>query len=276
MNTKIQAFTCAILVGFSTTSFSEAPNTMPEAYNNGPKLVDNGLFIAEIKAYSLYEGLLQMAEANIHATSCSLSEGIYPLFAYTDDSENPDQNQITLGSLNGQAAVTLQVNHMATNSFHGTMVNVIQSGNGFFNGPAINDFTSSISINKLNSVMTFSGKMSVEQIINHPDQYQSSGIKDFYTETASNQFRYILDWGLQTLSKLGYPTEKYWQRSKTMRDNGVIGRTVFVKDRLVGASACRILIDSSGLNSENLFLQNGTLTISNDTPSTPVIQFSQF
>lgn len=276
MNTKIQNMICAILLGFSTISFSEEPNRVPEVYNDGPKLLDNSLFMAEVKAYALYEGLMQMAEANIHATSCSSSAGIYPFFSYTDESNNPDQNQITLASLNGFTAVTLQVNQNAIDTFHGTTVNIAQSGNGFFNGPVINDFTGSIALNKLGSVMTFSSKMSVEEIINRPDQYQSSGIKDFYKDSVNSESHYLLDWGLQTLSKLGYPTEKYWQRSKSQRDNGVIGRTVFVKDRLVGAGACRILIDSSGLNNENLFLQSGTLTISTDAPNTPVAQFSQF
>ena len=106
-----------------------------------------------------------------------------------------------------------------------------------------------------------------------PDTFQGKEIKDFYNATDNTTgLPYIFDWGLQSLSKLNYPIQKYWQRSKALRDDGVVGRTVFVKDRLVGPNSCRIVIDTSGNNNADYFWQNGTLSISTTQPS-PAYQF---
>jgi len=83
---------------------------------------------------------------------------------------------------------------------------------------------------------------------------------------------YIFDWGVVSLSKLSYPIQQYWQRSKVLRDDGVLGRTIFVKDRLVGPNACRIVIDTYGDNNADYFMQYGSLTIST-TPPMPEYQF---
>ncbi len=105
-------------------------------------------------------------------------------------------------------------------------------------------------------------------------------IKDFYRGSLDNttvEYYNIYDWGLQSLDKLGYPVNKYWQRSKSHRDDGSIGRTVFVKDRLVGSTSCRILIDTTGFNNQDFFQQTGTISIiAGVNPGTPVAQFGQY
>ena len=77
----------------------------------------------------------------------------------------------------------------------------------------------------------------------------------------------IIDWGLQSLSKEGYPVEKYWQRSKVRRSDGGQGQTVFVKDRLVGVTPCRITVSLAGLNGPSLFQQSGKLIIEYVAPA---------
>jgi hypothetical protein len=114
------------------------------------------------------------------------------------------------------------------------------------------------------------------------DDYTGKVIKDFYMgsaapgETGFTNAHIVYDWGLQALLKKGYPVEKYWQRSKTQRSNGVQGKTVFVKDRLVGVVPCRITIALAGLNQVGIFQQSGSLTISPapTVPSTAVGEFT--
>jgi hypothetical protein len=121
--------------------------------------------------------------------------------------------------------------------------------------------------------------VSVLGINNRFDRYYGKVIKDFYRgslDDQTNEYYNIYDWGLQALDKLGYPVNKYWQRSKSHRDDGSIGRTVFVKDRLVGATSCRIVIDTSGFNNEDFFDQTGWLKIAAVSPSTPVAEFTQY
>jgi len=112
-----------------------------------------------------------------------------------------------------------------------------------------------------------------------PDIYSGQVIKDFYrgnnVNTSDPLYYDIFDWGLQSVSKLNYPVNKWWQRSASHRDDGVVGRLVWVKDRLVGASSCRITIDTTGYDNLNYFWQggaigSGTLTISTNKPADPV------
>ena len=134
-------------------------------------------------------------------------------------------------------------------------------------------YQANASYNAQSSIMTMKGISTVIGINGVPDAYQEQIIKDFYVATDDTTgLPYIFDWGLQSLSKLNYPVQKYWQRSKSLRDDGVIGRTVFVKERLVGPNACRIVIDMSGYNNADYFWQSGTLTVSTEPPS-PQYQF---
>ena len=104
-------------------------------------------------------------------------------------------------------------------------------------------------------------------------RYNGFIIKDFYllpdnpTTDEVNENTFIYDWGLQVVKKNGYPIEKWWQRSKSKRFNGGNSRTVWVKDRLVGLSECRITIDVAGQNSTDGLYQHGTATLERVLPS---------
>jgi hypothetical protein len=77
----------------------------------------------------------------------------------------------------------------------------------------------------------------------------------------------MYDYGLQSLSKFGYPVNKWWQKSKSVRDNGQQGCFVLQKDRLVGAGQCRITLATTGVSQPGLFWQSGTLSVQNVSPS---------
>jgi len=149
---------------------------------------------------------------------------------------------------------------------------------GFLGSTKITSFTSTFAYNNVNNMLVSNNTTIGIVGINGglPDLYSGVVIKDFYRgdniDSTNPQYYNIYDWGLQAISKLNYPVNKWWQRSLSHRDDGTIARTVFVKDRLVGASSCRIILDTTGYNNQNYFWQGssigtGTLTITTDAPA---------
>lgn len=272
---KNKLLTTALLTGFCNVAIPASPPMSPSLYSAGPTsplLASTGIFASERAAYALLEGALQQAEAVIAATSCSLSVGVYDLFVYSDGSVNdPDFNFVTVDS--PASTFTLRANLSPNNSFWGQKITINQTGTGAFKRVTLYNYTANVSYNARGSIMVMDSTIGVKGINGLPDSYQGKEIKDFYS--ASDSFTgllYILDWGLQSLSKLNYPVQKYWQRSKAIRDDGTAGRTVIVKDRLVGPNSCRIVIDTYGDNNADYFWQNGTLSISTSPPN-PDYQF---
>ena len=76
--------------------------------------------------------------------------------------------------------------------------------------------------------------------------YQNLLIKHFYQEPKSeNKTQHLLGWGAASLSKAGFPVSQFWLRFKALTTNGQVKRVVFQQDQLIGASSCRIVIDSA-------------------------------
>lgn len=281
MNIKIKVLSSAILMGISAIAVSADPPPVPGTiYNNGPQsplVATTDLSAAERQAYALYEGVMQIAEGKIHATSCAAASGQSTMTTFTDGSlYNPAGNFTTVTSAGG--AFTLGANSQGAVFGRGQIVNVNQVGPGSLAGTNVSGYNATVIFNSVNNMMVSTSSVNVQGINGRPDQYQGSVIKDFNRGSLDVQhpdYYTIFDWGLQSLSKLGYPVNKYWQRSKSRRDNGTVGRTVFVKDRLVGASSCRITIDTHNWNNQSFFWQDGTLKIEAVNPSTPVPAFNQ-
>jgi hypothetical protein len=151
---------------------------------------------------------------------------------------------------------------------------------GTLNGRPVRNYHADLAFNGVNNMMDSTSYVEVLSINNRYDRYYGKVIKDFYRgslDNASSEYYNIYDWGLQSLDKLGYPVNKYWQRSKSHRDDGTIGRTVFVKDRLVGSTSCRIIIDTKGFNNQDYFQQTGSLIIqTGKLPNDAVPEFGAY
>lgn len=278
MNNKINTLTSVILIGFATTAISaELPN-VPSIYDDGPQQLSIDLSAAEMAAYALYEGVMQVTETIILASSCTAAAGSYSFNIAADGSiETPASNQISIFSPGGLEAFVLRANLIASDPSRGQLLSVEQVGNGSLNADEFLGYSSQVAFNQLGTMMDSVSRVNVKGVNGKFDSFQGKVIKDFYIDLNSgNELPYIYDWGLQDISKLNYPVNKYWQRSKSLRDDGVAGRTVFVKDRLTGSSACRIVMDSTGSNNQDFFLQNGTLTISTEKPNAPIPAFDAF
>lgn len=279
---KLIALTSAILMaGLSSVSSAMEPPKAPSVYNNGPTspvLATTNLSASERAAYALMETIIMVAKAKIHATGCGSTAGTYPVTVQANGEIRPDlptDNKATITSLG--ASYELDADLYPSN-FRGQKVEVSQPANGVFDGRKVQNTFQEGFYNAANNMLVMSGTTKVQGNNGRLDTYQSSLIKDFYRGSVSDngdgEFYLIYDWGLEALSKLGYPVNKYWQRSKSRRDDGVNGRTVFVQDRLVGTSKCRILIDTDGTNGEELFWQTGNLIVESVKPSEAVTEFT--
>jgi hypothetical protein len=280
MNTKLTIVASAVMIGISSMANAANPPLINDIYSNGPQspiVATTDLSAAERAAYALYEGVMQVAEARIHAQGCTSLAADVSIFAngYTANNASKD-NSVEVVS--GGSTFELDAQLDASVAGRGQKVVVDQIGAGKLGGIGVSLYHADVVYNSVNNMMVSDSRVDVVGINGRPDSYSGRVIKDFYRgalNSSQNDYYTIFDWGLQSISKLGYPVNKYWQRSKSRRDNGDIGRTVFVKDRLVGANSCRITIDTVGSNNRDFFWQNGSLKIESVAPSAPVVAFDE-
>jgi len=282
MNIKLNIITAAILAAVSTAALAQEPPAAPGIYSAGPTsplVASTDLSLAERTAYANYEAVMQIAEARIHATSCSTSAGQFAVTAKSDGTVfSPSTNYVKVVSDGGSLTVSATSQLPDTIDNRGQLISVDMAA-GILKSKPVQLYHADVAFNGVNNMMDSTSSVSVLSINNRFDKYYGKVIKDFYRgslDDQTNEYYNIYDWGLQALDKLGYPVNKYWQRSKSHRDDGSIGRTVFVKDRLVGPTSCRITIDTSGFNNEDFFDQTGWLKIAVVSPGTPVAEFGQY
>ena len=278
--TKIKMLAAAVAVASVSTIAVAAPPAAPTVYDNGPMspfVNQTNLSEQERVAYALLEGMMQAAEGYVHANGCPASKLELPLSVYSDALGSPK----ILGDASlGSAPNIFKLLAVADNagSFRGQFIDVTQNpapAAQFINGKPTANFVNKMTYNSANNMMV--GQMAVDTLgINGQlNSFTGYVIKDFYKGEdkrptgGDNELFLIIDWGLQSLSKEDYPVEKYWQRSKVRRSDGGNGQTVFVKDRLVGVTPCRITVALAGQNGPGIYQQSGKMYIENVTPIAP-------
>lgn len=266
----------ALLAGFTVMSKAD-PIPPPDIYNQGPAsplVASTDISAAERAAFALLEGVMQMAEARIGATNCSLSSGTFEVLIFSDGStNNPDYNFVVVASP-GSTSFKLRATLNTWDSFWGQRMVINQQGGGGLMQVPLSNYYAQASYNAKGTIMEMDSSLNYMGSNGRFNALKGKVIKDFNLVTdTSTGLPYIFDWGVQSLSKLGFPIHQYWQRSKVMRDDSVAGRTVFVKDRITGPTSCRIVIDTQDYNNQDFFYQTGTLTISTSTPGSPVNEF---
>ena len=286
---KLIALASAIMMTSMSAAASATmePPAAPTQYGYGPQsplVATTNMSDAERAAFALLEGVMTVAKAKIHATSCSATVGTYPTSIVTNGLLATDMaadNSITVTSLGG--AFKLEAKMRNKVAFRGQKVKIQQVGAGQFDGRAVSSLDMNGFYNVANNMLTQNGSVDVVGANGRPDRYKGSLIKDFFRgaihETKSSgdidpEFYLIYDWGLEALKKLGYPVNKYWQRSKARRSDGTFGKIVFVQDRLVGATSCRITIALEGDNYADYVLMTGNVSVSTAKPSDPVAELA--
>lgn len=261
---KMKITTAAVLLGISSIA-SANPPPVPSIYNNGPAapiLNMTNMRDTERAAFALMEAMLQATESVVYVKGCTPFS--VPVQVYADGNSHFIQDT-NFGGVRLDAVLDNAIPGFGQN------VDVAQAAQGILNGTPVQNLRGRYTYNHVNNLMV-NERTSVEVKGQNRafDRFYSSVIKDFYhgnTYNSQGDFYEIYDYGLQSLSKFGYPVNKYWQKSKTVRDDGQQGCTVFQKDRLVGVGACRITISTVGQSQPGLFWQDGTLTVSRDLPN---------
>ncbi len=280
--TKIKMIVAAIAVaGTSTMAFAAEPPDVPQGYETGPASPSqNTTNMSEHEriAFAMLEGLLQMTEGRIHADGCDAMT--LPIEIWADDDGD---NYAKMGSFGNNVEMTATAGNL---DYRGQKVKVEQDPvDGHIAVTEVSDFESTMKYNAAGNMMVGDMSVNIKGLLTpNESKFVGSVIKDFAMgggETTNDgggkpsTKYYVYDWGLQSLSKLGYPVEKYWQRSKVKRKNGGDGRTVFVKDRLVGNTECRITINLYGDNFVDSFWMTGDLTVAKVDPSEAVGEFTE-
>lgn len=216
------------------------------------------LFKTDRGAFTLLEALQQVGETYVQVNGCPTKlKGTVDLFVGADGTG--DVVLTTSGS-----SLRLDTSETADDKFRGNKYEVVGKS-GTINGLAVNDFDGDFTYNALGTIMTGKANMFVPTADpSSPDRFSSVVIKDFYKEqlAINEELRdFTLDWGLQVVSKKGYPVSKWWQTSHSVHDDGIEGRTKFQKIRIAGGSSCKIVINTHGLDNSEIFWQKGSFKI---------------
>jgi len=258
----------ATAVLFSVTSLASAEVVnAPDIYDGGPaspRLNMTDMRDTERAAYSLGEAIMQTTESLIYVKGCE--EFSVPVEIYSHPAS--DDNFIADGTFGG---IELRATLQAPIAGFGQHIDVAQVAPAILHGTQVQNVSGRYSYSSKNNLMVNERTgIEVKGQLRGFDQYYSSVIKDFFhgnTYDAFGDFYVMYDYGLQSLSKFGYPVNKWWQKSKSVRDNGQQGCFVLQKDRLVGAGQCRITVATTGVSQPGLFWQTGTLSVENVSPS---------
>lgn len=279
MNNNFYILGLAWLLGFANIALAKQPPSVPNLYANGPAstlLSVTNLNATEKAVNALFEAAMEITEGLIHATSCSAAAGKYTFNVLANGSiADPKNNEIRIASPGkSDESFVLRANIEAPSELRGQGIRVEQFGNATLGGTEISKYISAILFNLEGSIMTSESGMNVRGINGAEDSFQGKMTKNYYLDSNASANR-VYAWGQQSLSKLDFPIEMYWQRSKLYRNNGVVERSIFIKDRLIGSSPCRILIEGSRPNNQNSITQNGSLTISTEMATDPTEAFFQ-
>ncbi len=269
MNAKKTTLTAAVLLGISSIASAGSPPGVPDIYLPAgpatPELNNTNMRTVEKAAFALEEAMMQATEAHIYVNGCE--DLTVPVSIYAHD---PSKSYYI--KTNTPNSVKLVATPRTVVKGFGQHFDIDQPIMGLLDGKEVYKVRGRYSFNADNNMMV-NEKTQIDNLsqLGGVDTFYSSVIKDFYhgnTYDISGNYYEIYDYGLQSLSKAGYPVNKWWQQSKAIRDNGQEACTVFQKDRLVGVSACRIVIATEGKSQPGIFNQTGTLTVSPVTPDT--------
>ena len=261
--------TTAVLLGAASLANAADPVPVPGIYATGPAapiLNMTDMRDTERVAYSLGEAAMQTTEAYVYVNGCKELETDVLIYSHPASG---------LNFLRDNSFGGIELNATLNNPIagFGQHIDVALAAPATLFGHPVAAVSGRYSYSSRNNLMVNEKTgIEIKGQLRGNDHYYSSVIKDFFHGNTYDEFGdfYVMyDYGLQSLSKFGYPVNKWWQKSKSVRDNGQQGCFVLQKDRLVGAGQCRITLATTGLSQPGLFWQDGTLKVSPVNPSAP-------
>ncbi|MBS3951338.1 MAG: hypothetical protein KGZ88_00050 [Methylomicrobium sp.] len=275
----------SIILSFAVMTIA---NGEPQKAPQAPSMFDNGplpltiidLSASETLGIALFESIMHIAETVIHVNSCQLTAGVYSIEVSTNGSgKSPQTNNIKLFSPENTEPLALTASLNPPDDFRGQTITIKQHNNGKLKETLISGYSGEFNINKESNLAVIESHLNVSGLNNGLITFQNSSIKNFYQEQKStNSTHYLLNWGLESLSAEGYPENTYWNQSKFLKVDRHLKRVLLSNSRLIGASACRILIESASVEpkKDDALFHKGTLTISESTPKSELPKSSEF
>jgi hypothetical protein len=207
------------------------------------------LFPSEQGAFKALEVATQLVESVIVQNGCASKK--FPLEVHTG---SDGSGSATIGYPSSYVNLDIALDRAST--ANGRRYNV--TGGGSLAGLAINDISGRGSYNigsmmqELKSFWT-----ATSPVTSTPDAFQGSIIKDYWRlsalqpipqgfDDAGVPVSTVVDYGYQQVTKNGYIKAKYWQNSRTWRDNGVNAGTHWLKQRVAPTGNCTIEVKIAG------------------------------
>lgn len=247
--TLIIAIVLAVFLSFNVvTQASAKALKAPSMFDKGPAAITAiKLKADEVASLVLLEGVMSLASSAVLAGSCQSLEGKYSVAVTTDGAINkPETNVAKIISSVDSKPLVLNATIEAPDSFLGQSIKIRQVKNSKLKETLISEYTSVATINSELTLLSLHSNANIPGQNNIQSPYQNLLIKHFYQEPKSeNKTQHLLGWGAASLSKAGFPVSQFWLRFKALTTNGQVKRVVFQQDQLIGASSCRIVIDSA-------------------------------
>ena len=268
----------ATTLGYSLITQADLePLKAPSMFDQGPaSMVAINLKNEELISLILLDGAIDLAKSAALATGCESVEGDYSIEITADGATNkPETNAIKIVSPGKTEPLILNAIAEEPDSFHGQIFTIQQTKKSQLKETLISEYSGTAHINRELTLLSIQGSANVLGQINTPSSYLNLRLKHFYEEPKSDNSQYLSGWGFASLSKEGFPVNKFWVRSKALKTDGQLKRIVLQEDLLIGFSACRIVIDSATdikkktdeQEKQKSFAFKGTMTISKSQPN---------
>jgi len=233
------------------------------------------LYPSEQGAFTALEVATQLVEARIVQKGCSNSK--FPFEVHTIFNGS---GTAALGS--APSVVNLTIASNGANQSYGRRYLV--TGGGALNGINVAGINGQGSFNIGSTIQELSTNFTADSAVTTtPDAFYGTIIKDYWRladlvpipsgfDDVGVPVSTVVDYGYQQISKKGYVKAKYWQISRTWRENGVNSGTHWFKTRVTpNGQSCTIevrIADYGESPSDNLegFNESGNITVSTVDP----------
>lgn len=239
-------------------------NAAAAAELNGGSIDPSFLQPAEQLGIGLVETALSNIAARTDLVGCS---GSFGLAVETSDIDGPGTANIDGGTNGG--GLTLS-GSLSGQNIKGVFVNVAHApGFNLIGGVPVNLVQCQHAWGRRNAV--FNSRCPrvwlKDPLSGSTIKYDEENIKDYYSRLIGangDASRWVFDWGLEKITKEGYPRTKWTEVSWYRRENGVPGRLRVVKHQIAprSAASCRIFYDADGFNGSGEFQYSGTVSVS--------------
>ncbi len=280
----------AFFAGVSFSALAVEPPPAPVITAAG---VAPSLFPSEQGAFKLMEAAAQIIESNIVQNGCTITRE-YPIVVNTT---YDGSGSAVLGNGDPANNVSLNVLLKSSSVANGRAYTVNANGKlaGLtvaLNGTSGGSFNIGSSIQEMSNAWTL-----VSPQTGLADKFTGTIIKDYKRLTALDAIptvptsptdltpffddagvlvSTVLDYGYQQVGKNGYVKAKYWQQSRTWRDDGVNGGTHWLKTRVAPTNGCTVEFKLKGYGldpSDNIEGFNEMGTVRASTPGKTVGPF---